>query len=135
MTQISMRKRIWGWWAFDWASQPYHTLLITFIFGPFFAAVATDAFMAQGLAEEAAKAQAQSTWSLCLTIAGLTIGICAPFLGAFADISGRRRPWVVLFSLMYVIGAAGLWFTDPAGSNLYLMLFVLGLGSWGQSLR
>lgn len=131
MTQISMRKRIWGWWAFDWASQPYHTLLITFIFGPFFAAVATDAFMAQGLAEEAAKAQAQSTWSLCLTIAGLTIGICAPFLGAFADISGRRRPWVVLFSLMYVIGAAGLWFTDPAGSNLYLMLFVFGIGFLG----
>ena len=26
------RKRIWGWWFFDWASQPYATLLMTFIF-------------------------------------------------------------------------------------------------------
>ena len=34
MTGISKRKRIWGWFFFDWASQPYHTLLITFIFGP-----------------------------------------------------------------------------------------------------
>ena len=28
------RRRIWGWWFFDWASQPYNTLLLTFIFGP-----------------------------------------------------------------------------------------------------
>ncbi|WP_293576081.1 MFS transporter [Phaeobacter sp.] len=131
MTQVSMRKRIWGWWAFDWASQPYHTLLITFIFGPFFAEVATNTFIGQGLSESAAKAQAQSTWSLCLTLAGLTIGICAPFLGALADISGRRKPWVFLFSLMYVCGAAGLWFMDPGGSNLHLMLLVFGLGFLG----
>ena len=26
------RKRIWGWWFFDWASQPFHTLLLTFVF-------------------------------------------------------------------------------------------------------
>ena len=40
MADISANKRIWGWWWFDWASQPYHTLLVTFVFGPFFAAVA-----------------------------------------------------------------------------------------------
>jgi len=42
MADISARKRIWGWWFFDWASQPYHTLLVTFIFGPYFAAVAAE---------------------------------------------------------------------------------------------
>ena len=37
------RKHIWGWWAFDWANQPYNTLLLTFIFAPYFAsAVAPD---------------------------------------------------------------------------------------------
>ena len=37
MAEISKRRRIWGWWFFDWASQPYHTLLVTFVFGPYFA--------------------------------------------------------------------------------------------------
>ena len=37
---MTLRKRIWGWFFFDWASQPYHTLLVTFIFGPYFAGVA-----------------------------------------------------------------------------------------------
>ena len=59
---ISTRKRIWGWYFFDWASQPYHTLLVTFIFGPFFASVAAQYFLGTGLSEEAADAQAQSMW-------------------------------------------------------------------------
>jgi len=131
MQEISTRKRIWGWYFFDWASQPYHTLLVTFIFGPFFAAVAADFFMGQGLADEAAKAQAQTIWSLCLTVTGLIIGFGGPLLGAFADISGRRMPWIVVFSVMYVIGAGGLWFMDPEGSNLWWMLISFGIGFIG----
>ncbi len=46
MAEISARKRIWGWWFFDWASQPYHTLLVTFVFGPYFASVAAEYFLA-----------------------------------------------------------------------------------------
>ena len=41
---VSAKKRIWGWMAFDWAQQPYYTLGLTFIFGPYFAAVAADWF-------------------------------------------------------------------------------------------
>ncbi|SDE13039.1 MFS transporter [Ruegeria marina] len=131
MAGISARKRIWGWYFFDWASQPYHTLLITFIFSPFFAAVAADYFMGQGLETEAAKAQAQVVWSQCLTITGLIIGIGAPFLGAMADISGRRMAWITLFCVMYVVGAWGLWYMDPAGGNLWWMIASFGIGFIG----
>ncbi len=41
----SARQRIWGWFFFDWASQPYNTLLLTFIFGPYFAEVARGYYM------------------------------------------------------------------------------------------
>ncbi len=43
---VSPRKRIWGWYFFDWASQPYNTLLLTFVFGPYFAEIARGHFMA-----------------------------------------------------------------------------------------
>lgn len=131
MSDISTRKRIWGWWFFDWASQPYHTLLVTFVFGPFFAAVAAQAFLDQGLAPEAAKAQAQTMWSIGMTVTGLMIGFGAPFMGALADISGRKRPWLLGFSLMYVLGAWGIWYSDPAGSNLWWMLVTFGFGFIG----
>lgn len=131
MTTVSSRKRIWGWWFFDWASQPYHTLLVTFIFSPFFAAVAADYFMTLGAAEPVAKAQAQTLWARCMTITGLTIGLLAPFIGAIADASGRKLRWVFGFSLLYVLGAFGLWFMEVDGSNLYLMLLSFGIGFIG----
>ena len=74
MSDRAARRRIWGWYFFDWASQPYHTLLVTFVFGPYFASVAAAHFMATGLTETAADARAQSLWSLGLTITGLIIG-------------------------------------------------------------
>ncbi|WP_439111477.1 MFS transporter [Lentibacter sp.] len=129
--EISARKRIWGWYFFDWASQPYHTLLVTFIFGPFFASVAAQYFLGTGLDEQAADARAQSMWSLGLGFIGVFIGLGAPFLGALADSSGRRIPWIFGFSLLYVVGAFGLWFMLPDGSNLWWGLCAFGLGFIG----
>ncbi len=132
MAEISKRKRIWGWWFFDWASQPYHTLLVTFIFGPYFVAVAAEFFIRnEGLDSYAAAAQAQSVWARCLTITGLIIAFGAPLLGAMADVSGRRIPWIFAFSVMYAAGSAALWYTMPDGSNMWLMLSAFGLGFVG----
>ena len=127
----SPKRRILGWYFFDWATQPYHTVLLTFVFGPFFAATATGYFAGTGLDEQAADAQAQSLWSLCLTVSGLIVGLGAPFMGALADTSGRRMPWIVAFSLAYVCGAWALWWTDPAGSNLTYALIVFAIGFIG----
>lgn len=131
MAEPSLRKRIWGWYFFDWASQPYHTVLLTFIFGPFFVSLAQDANLLAGQDSELAKANAQTMWSFCLTITGLLIGFGAPFLGSIADTAGRRMPWIVAFSLMYVVGAAGLWYTNPDGSNLVSMMTMFALGFIG----
>ncbi|SEK71134.1 MFS transporter, UMF1 family [Roseovarius azorensis] len=131
MAEISQRKRIWGWFFFDWASQPYHTLLVTFIFGPYFASVASDHFMTTGLSEEIADARAQTIWSWCLTVTGLIIGFGAPVMGAFADTTGRRLPWIVVFSMMYVVGATAIWWTMPDGSTLWWGLLAFGFGFIG----
>ncbi|MEM6305956.1 MAG: MFS transporter, partial [Pseudomonadota bacterium] len=131
MATPSARKRIWGWFFFDWASQPYHTVLNTFIFGPFFAAIAAAYFMGEGLGEEAADARAQATWAWSTALYGIIIALAAPFFGAMADSTGRKMPWITAFSLMYVVGASLLWFTQPDGSNLYWMLAAFGLGFIG----
>jgi len=128
---ISQRKRIFGWMMFDWASQPYATLLQTFIFGPYFAAIVADSLMAGGLAEDAADARAQTMWSLGQTVAGLIVAFSAPFLGAVADASGRRMPWIWGFSALYVFGAGALWWTYPDASTAPLMLIAFGIGFIG----
>ena len=85
---VSQKKRIWGWYFFDWASQPYNTLLLTFIFGPYFAEVASGYYLGVGLDAEAAKAEAQAYWGYGLTLCSLVIFFLAPILGAVADSTG-----------------------------------------------
>ncbi len=125
-------KRIWGWYFFDWASQPYNTLLLTFIFGPYFAQTATASLIEGGMAPDAARAQAQAYWGYGLTAAGLTIAVLAPLLGSVADGSGRRMPWIWLFSLLYVVGSAGLWWTAPQGFSILWALVFFGIGLIGM---
>ena len=131
MSEPSAKKRIWGWYFFDWASQPYHTVLLTFVFGPYFVSIAQASFQSRGVAEEVAKADAQGMWSLGLLVSGLIIGFGAPLMGALADTAGRRMPWVVAFSLMYLVGATCLWWVMPDGSNLWWALIFFGIGFIG----
>lgn len=130
----SANQRIWGWYFFDWASQPYNTLLLTFIFGPYFAEVARGYYMGTGMEAEAAKAAAQSYWGYALTIASLVIAVFAPILGAIADSTGRRLVWVWVFSVFYVVGAWGLWYVAPGGEAdmLFWAVCFFGIGFVGM---
>ncbi len=117
MTAISKRRRIWGWFFFDWASQPYNTLLITFIFAPYMNELIGDG------------ARAQSVWAFGIAAGGVIIALGAPVLGAMADHSGARLRWIWGFSAMYVVGAFGIWWAVPGDVNLVLILgfFVIGM--------
>ncbi|MBU2963613.1 MFS transporter [Citreicella sp. C3M06] len=127
MAQVS-KKRIWGWMMFDWAQQPYATLGLTFIFAPYFAAVAADHFAAEGMTVDAAKAQAQGLWSSAQTVSGLFIALSAPLLGAWADASGRKMPWLAGFTALAVICAASLWGLLPDGTGLMMALVAFWAG-------
>ena len=125
-------KRIWGWYFFDWASQPYSTLLLTFTFGPYFSEVASAEFLSSGMDQAAANAAAQTYWATGQTITGLLIACLAPILGAVADGSGRRRPWIWAFSALYVLGSWALWFLSPVQPDLCMAMVWFGLGLIGM---
>lgn len=127
MSAVSKR-RIWGWMSFDWASQPFYTLGLTFVFGPYFASVAIQYYMGQGLSEQAADAQAQSLWFTGSAVAGVFIALSAPYLGAVADRAGRRIPWIALFSAIYILCTAALWKLTPDGSWLFPALIIFFVG-------
>ncbi len=63
------RKGIWGWMAFDWAAQPFFTVITTFIFGPYFVSRLTDD-----------PVSAQTAWSNMATISSVIIAILSPVL-------------------------------------------------------
>ena len=115
------KRGIWGWMFFDWAQQPFHTLIITFVFAPYFAsAVAPD------------PATGQSLWGYATGFGGLIIAVFSPILGAIADASGPRKPWVLVFSIFGVIGSWMLWYAVPGAANLAPTLFWIALAGFGM---
>ncbi len=120
MSDKTAQRRIWGWWWFDWASQPYNTLLITFIFGPYVVSVVGDGSTAQAI------------WGYGIGAAGLLIALLSPLLGAVADRSGSRMPFIWFFSLLYVVGAWGIWWSAPADFNIWYVMLVFCIGLIGM---
>jgi MFS transporter, UMF1 family len=116
----SAQRRIWGWYFFDWASQPYNTLLLTFIFAPYMNDLLGDG------------SRAQAVWGYGIGAAGLLIAVLAPLLGAIADKAGGRMRFIWLFSVLYVTGAWGLWYAAPGDFNLTLVMLSFAIGLIGM---
>jgi len=111
--KYASKRGVRSWMLFDWAAQPFHTLLITFIFSRYFAAeVAPDG------------ATGQIWWTAMLAITGVFIAILSPVLGAVADTTGPRKPWIGLFSILAILGALGLWFAVPGGGGVTFWILV-----------
>ncbi|WP_291847416.1 MFS transporter [Bradyrhizobium sp.] len=107
------RAAVVSWILFDWAAQPYFTLITTFVFAPYFANfVAPD------------PATGQALWGFATAAAGLTIALLSPVLGAIADASGRRKPWIIGFGALLVVGSCLMWFGRPGDPGVIVPLLV-----------
>lgn len=110
--QAGFKARL-GWAMYDWAAQPFFTIIFTFIFGPYFVNVVIgDA------------AAGQALWGDTQTIAGLIMAFMAPVLGSLADATGPRKPWVIGFSAICIAACFGLWFATPDAGDGRIALIV-----------
>jgi UMF1 family MFS transporter len=107
------RSAVISWIMFDWAAQPYFTLITTFVFAPYFAT-----FVA------ATPAEGQSLWGFATAAAGIMIALASPVLGAIADASGRRKPWIAAFGVLLVIGSSLMWIGRPGDASVILPLLI-----------
>ncbi|RYE53229.1 MAG: MFS transporter, partial [Hyphomicrobiales bacterium] len=107
------RPAVAGWLLFDWAAQPYFTLITTFVFAPYFATyIASD------------PATGQSMWGFAAASAGIVIALMSPVLGAIADVVGRRKPWIAAFGVLIVVGTALLWLGKPGDPGIVLLVLM-----------
>nr|WP_279306572.1 MFS transporter [Microvirga solisilvae] len=95
-----------GWLLFDWACQPFFTLVTTFVFAPYFAAsLAPDPVTGQSL------------WGYATAAAGFALAILSPVLGSVADATGPKKPWISACGLVLFIASFALWYAAPGQPN------------------
>src|SRR5262245_52105832 len=110
------RRALLGWVLFDWASQPFYTLVVTFLFAPYF----VNGFMGDPVL-------GASLWGYATGIAELIAALLAPVLGAIADTGQKRKPWIAAFSALLVAGLCGLWLAIP-GQTQFVPVVLIAFG-------
>jgi UMF1 family MFS transporter len=112
------RRAIAAWCLFDWANSPFPTVVITFVFATYFTtAVAPDTETGTAL------------WGWAMSVSGIVLAVTGPIVGAVADQSGRRKPWLLVLSLACAACGAALWFVAPKASFVAVGLVLAGLGN------
>ncbi|WP_278802009.1 MFS transporter [Marinobacter nauticus] len=114
------KRALWSWALYDWANSAFFTIILTFVFAQYFSVSVIQ--------DEVAGTRA---WGNIVGIAGVVIAILAPILGAIADQSGRRKPWLISFTLLCVISSAMLWTVTPDQSQFWTAALWVGLGTLG----
>ncbi|WP_084140348.1 MFS transporter [Brevundimonas nasdae] len=91
-----------SWSMFDWAQQPYFTLVAAFIFKPYFAS---------GFVGDTVRGQALI--GLAGGVAALLIAVLSPMIGSRIDRGSEAKRWVLAASIPFTLACAGLRFAAP----------------------
>jgi len=115
---VPRRISTWAWALWDWAEQPYPTIIQTFIFATY---ITSKAF-----GNPDANTQALSVANI---IAGVLVAVISPVFGRRSDESGKRKAWLLINSSILIAIMAGCYFVAPTPEFLIFGLILYALGS------
>jgi len=114
---LSKKKKstqIISWSLYDFANQPYTTLIITFIYSAFFLS-----YIAPNVDD------GTFLWTNAIAISAIFVALISPILGAFADNSGYRKFFLIFFTIVCSIFTALLYFPEKGQVYFALILVVI----------
>lgn len=120
LSKPSSRSGLIAWAMYDWANSAFAAVIQTFVFAAYFTnQVASSPTLGSTL------------WGNTIGAAGLLVAVGGPILGAVADQTGRRKPWIVAFTILSVLTTALLWFVTPSTERVWMALVLVAVGTVG----
>ncbi|MEE9911833.1 MAG: MFS transporter [Deltaproteobacteria bacterium] len=119
MTEIkrASRKELFGWAMFDFANSSYTTVIITVVFCIIFPRIIVGDGPEYRLGN--------LLWSTSLSISYLIVLLTAPLLGAIMDYTASKKRFLFGSCLLTVLATAALYFVQPGGIFLGMLLIIL----------
>ncbi|WP_392542124.1 MFS transporter [Oryzobacter telluris] len=112
------RRKVVAWGMWDWGTQPFNTVITTFVFSVY---LTSESF---GSTNSTSTALAIAT-----AIAGLFVALLAPVLGQNSDRSGRTVRNLRIQTWLLAAMSASLYVVKPEPAFLWVGLALLGIGS------
>ena len=118
---MAPKREIFGFALFDFANSAYTTVIVTVLFGNvFWFYIVGD------------QQQGNWLWSLALGISYLLVVLAAPILGAFMDVTGGKKKYLVASCLLTVIATSALYFVEPG--TIVLAMVLICISNFGFSM-
>ncbi len=109
----------WAWMLWDWAEQPYPTIIQTFIFATYI----TSSYF--GPDEDLLASQL----GLGISAAGILVAIMAPVFGRRTDASGHRKRWLLINSGILIALMVASYFVEPTPAFFLFGITLYAIGS------
>jgi UMF1 family MFS transporter len=114
LSKIKNRKEVFAWSLYDFANQPFTTIIVTFIYSAFFVKV---------IAPNPQIGTAM--WANAIAITAIIVSVLSPILGAIADKGGYRKFFLILFTWICAVFSVLLFFPEAGDVFLALTLFII----------
>lgn len=112
---VTPEQRAWAW--YDCGNSAYFTTVITAVFPAFFASYAAAGMSAN---------EATTRFGLMTTAAMAIVAIVSPVLGAYGDLTARRKQLLVLFASLGILATFLLTTISEGGWQWAGVIFILG---------
>ena len=114
LSKAKQNKQIISWSFYDFANQPYTTLIITFIYSAFFVN-----YIAPN------EIEGTFLWANAISITAIIVAFLSPLLGAFADETGYRKSFLIFFTLLCSLFTALLYFPEKGDLSLAIAFVII----------
>jgi len=114
ISRLKNKKEVISWSLYDFANQPFSTIIVTFVYGAFFTSViASD------------EKTGTLLWTNGIAITAIIVALLSPIFGALADKGGYRKFFLILFTWICAIFSILLYFPKSGDVFFALSLFVI----------
>lgn len=107
------RGEIAAWAVYDFASNAFNTLVITFIFSRYFQSVVAPDEVTGGV-----------WWTRAVNISAIIVALCMPVMGAVADFSGRKKQFLAWTTAGAILLCGALYFIQPGMMLAAVIVFI-----------
>ncbi len=133
--KVVPRKQVISWALWDWATQPFNSVILTFVFASLY--LISDNFLPADIAaladgdplKDSALATLSAGYGWATFGAGILILLLAPVLGQRADASGAKKKLLLGFTALLALVQFGLFFVYADPSYFWLGAILLALGA------
>lgn len=114
LSKLKNKKEVISWSLYDFANQPFTTIIVTFVYGAFFTSViASD------------EKTGTLLWASSIAITAVVVSLLSPILGALADRGGYRKFFLISFTWICAIFSILLYFPKAGDVYFALSLFIV----------